>query len=105
MCIFNLCYFNLSEGRSKSTEEPPAISPASSSVHSLSEPPELPEPPEDLPKPMHEAYERIVKSPPEPTRVRSPDQIMTKSPDPVTWTVPLDTGRMFTVTQNVPQGK
>ncbi|XP_039761267.1 uncharacterized protein LOC120634605 isoform X1 [Pararge aegeria] len=43
----------------------------------------------------------IVKSPPEPTRVKSPEQLNMRSPDPVNWTVPLDTGKTFTVTQNV----
>ncbi|CAG9796200.1 unnamed protein product [Diatraea saccharalis] len=43
----------------------------------------------------------IVKSPPEPTRVKSPEQMNMRSPDPVNWTVPLDTGKTFTVTQNV----
>ena len=27
-----------------------------------------------------------------------------RSPDPVNWTVPLDTGKTFTVTQNVREG-
>lgn len=49
--------------------------------------------------------EHIVKSPPEPTRVKSPEQMMMKSPEPVNWTVPLDTNRTFTVTQNIPEGK
>ncbi|XP_070503754.1 uncharacterized protein [Chironomus tepperi] len=49
-----------------------------------------------------ESIEQIVKSPPEPTRVKSPEQIVImRSPDPVFWTVPLDTGKTFTVTQNV----
>ncbi|XP_065220804.1 uncharacterized protein LOC135845880 isoform X4 [Planococcus citri] len=48
--------------------------------------------------------ERIVKSPPEPTRVKSPEQMMVKSPEPVNWTVPLDTGKTFTVTQNIHDG-
>lgn len=48
--------------------------------------------------------EPVVKSPPEPTRVKSPEQILMRSPDPVNWTVPLDTGKMFTVTQNVREG-
>lgn len=52
-----------------------------------------------------EVYEQIVKSPPEPTRVKSPEQIVImRSPDPVFWTVPLDTGKTFTVTQNVREG-
>ncbi|KAK9889227.1 hypothetical protein WA026_004504 [Henosepilachna vigintioctopunctata] len=45
--------------------------------------------------------EPVIKSPPEPTRVKSPEQILMKSPDPVNWTVPLDTGKTFTVTQNI----
>ncbi|XP_061393233.1 uncharacterized protein LOC133328703 isoform X3 [Musca vetustissima] len=49
--------------------------------------------------------EPIVKSPPEPTRVKSPEQIIMRSPDPVNWTVPLDTGKTFTVTQNVKEGE
>ncbi|XP_075219315.1 uncharacterized protein LOC142323486 isoform X2 [Lycorma delicatula] len=48
--------------------------------------------------------ERVVKSPPEPTRVKSPEQILMRSPEPVNWTVPLDTGKTFTVTQNVHEG-
>lgn len=47
----------------------------------------------------------IVKSPPEPTRVKSPEQMNMRSPDPVNWTVPLDTGKTFTVTQNVKSGE
>lgn len=50
------------------------------------------------------SIEHVVKSPPEPTRVKSPEQIMMRSPDPVNWTVPLDTGKTFTVTQNVREG-
>lgn len=48
--------------------------------------------------------EPVVKSPPEPTRVKSPEQILMRSPEPVNWTVPLDTGKTFTVTQNVHEG-
>lgn len=48
--------------------------------------------------------EQIIKSPPVPTRVKSPEQIIMRSPDPVNWTVPLDTGKTFTVTQNVRDG-
>lgn len=33
------------------------------------------------------------------------EQMMVKSPDPVNWTVPLDTGKTFTVTHNIPEGK
>ena len=49
--------------------------------------------------------EPIIKSPPEPTRVKSPEQLLMRSPDPVNWTVPLDTGKTFTVTQNIREGK
>ncbi|XP_046618714.1 uncharacterized protein LOC124304474 isoform X6 [Neodiprion virginianus] len=49
--------------------------------------------------------EPIVKSPPEPTRVKSPEQMIMRSPEPVNWTVPLDTGKTFTVTQNVREGE
>lgn len=49
--------------------------------------------------------EPIVKSPPEPTRVKSPEQMIMRSPEPVNWTVPLDTGKTFTVTQNVLEGE
>ncbi|KAF4533211.1 hypothetical protein B566_EDAN011853 [Ephemera danica] len=52
-----------------------------------------------------EECEQIVKSPPEPTRVKSPEQILMRSPEPVNWTVPLDTGKTFTVTQNVREGE
>lgn len=48
--------------------------------------------------------EPVVKSPPEPTRVKSPEQMIMRSPEPVNWTVPLDTGKTFTVTQNVLEG-
>lgn len=43
----------------------------------------------------------LIKAFPEPTRVKSPEQLVVRSPDPVNWTVPLDTGKTFTVTQNV----
>ncbi|XP_046745457.1 uncharacterized protein LOC124410834 isoform X8 [Diprion similis] len=49
--------------------------------------------------------EPLVKSPPEPTRVKSPEQMIMRSPEPVNWTVPLDTGKTFTVTQNVREGE
>eukprot|EP00092_Neocalanus_flemingeri_P036373 GFUD01039600.1.p1 GENE.GFUD01039600.1~~GFUD01039600.1.p1 ORF type:complete len:722 (-),score=191.50 GFUD01039600.1:885-3050(-) len=45
--------------------------------------------------------EPVVKSPPEPTRVKSPEQLLMRSPDPINWTVPLDTGKTFQVTQSV----
>ncbi|XP_023175847.2 uncharacterized protein LOC111602795 isoform X7 [Drosophila hydei] len=58
------------------------------------------------PQPVPEVPdEPLVKSPPEPTRVKSPEQIIMRSPDPVNWTVPLDTGKTFTVTQNVKEGE
>lgn len=47
--------------------------------------------------------EPVVKSPPEPTRVKSPEG-MVRSPDPINWTVPLDTGKTFSVTQSVRDG-
>ncbi|XP_063219223.1 uncharacterized protein LOC134529251 isoform X3 [Bacillus rossius redtenbacheri] len=47
----------------------------------------------------------VVKSPAEPTRVKSPEQIIMRSPEPVNWTVPLDTGKTFTVTQNIHDGE
>jgi len=45
--------------------------------------------------------EPVVKSPPEPTRVKSPEQLHMRSPDPINWTVPLDTRNTFSVTQSV----
>ncbi len=47
--------------------------------------------------------EPVVKSPPEPTRVKSPEGII-RSPDPINWTVPLDTTKTFSVTQSVKDG-
>jgi len=47
--------------------------------------------------------EPVVKSPPEPTRVKSPEGII-RSPDPINWTVPLDTTKTFSVTQSVRDG-
>jgi len=76
-------------GESPSRAAPGSAAPATA-VGSDSEPEVDPEP--------------LVKSPPEPTRVKSPEQIMMRSPEPVNWTVPLDTGKTFTVTQNVPEG-
>ena len=46
----------------------------------------------------------LIKALPEPTRVKSPEQLVVRSPDPVNWTVPLDTGKTFTVTQNIRGG-
>ena len=45
--------------------------------------------------------EPVVKTKPEPTRVKSPEQLLMRSPDPINWTVPLDTGKTFQVTQSV----
>lgn len=47
----------------------------------------------------------LIKALPEPTRVKSPEQLVVRSPDPVNWTVPLDTGKTFTVTQNIRAGE
>lgn len=47
----------------------------------------------------------LIKALPEPTRVKSPEQLVVRSPDPVNWTVPLDTGKTFTVTQNIRGGE
>ena len=47
--------------------------------------------------------EPVVKSPPEPTRVKSPEAVV-RSPDPINWTVPLDTGKTFSVTQSIKDG-
>lgn len=60
---------------------------------------------QQLNKEEPEVEPALVKSPPEPTRVKSPEQILMRSPEPVNWTVPLDTGKTFTVTQNVHEGK
>lgn len=40
----------------------------------------------------------MMKSPPEPTRVKSPEQILVRSPEPVKWTIPLETGIKWTGT-------
>lgn len=48
--------------------------------------------------------EPVVKSPPEPTRVKSPEAVV-RSPDPINWTVPLDTGKTFSVTQSIKDGE
>nr|CAD7459763.1 unnamed protein product [Timema tahoe] len=57
---------------------------------------------QSIPKPvLEDNAAALVKSPPEPTRVKSPEQIIMRSPEPVNWTVPLDTGKTFTVTQNI----
>ncbi|CAB0041493.1 unnamed protein product [Trichogramma brassicae] len=61
------------------------------------------QPPEQ--PPWMENGQPLVKSPPEPTRVKSPEQMIMRSPEPVNWTVPLDTGKTFTVTQNVLEGE
>ena len=53
-----------------------------------------------------EALAALMKSPPEPTRVRSPENAAAlRSPEAVNWTLPLDTARAITVTQNVSAGE
>ena len=47
--------------------------------------------------------EPVVKTPTEPTRVKSPEGSV-RSPDPINWTVPLDTGKTFSVTQSLKDG-
>ena len=61
-------------------------------------------PPSAFENQMDYFREPVVKSPPEPTRVKSPTEIMVRSPDPINWTVPLDTGKTFSVTQSVRDG-
>lgn len=51
-----------------------------------------------------EVEEPLIKALAEPTRVKSPEQIFVRSPDSVNWTVPLETGKTFTVTQNIRDG-
>ena len=51
-----------------------------------------------------EEEEPLIKALAEPTRVKSPEQIVVRSPDSVNWTVPLETGKTFTVTQNIRDG-
>merc|ERR1719193_701198 len=58
-------------------------------------------PPSAIENHMDYFREPVVKSPPEPTRVKSPEQLLMRSPDPINWTVPLDTGKTFSVTQSV----
>ncbi|TRY70993.1 hypothetical protein TCAL_02422 [Tigriopus californicus] len=55
-------------------------------------------PPSAIENHMDYFREPVVKSPPEPTRVKSPEGSV-RSPDPINWTVPLDTGKTFSVTQ------
>lgn len=47
----------------------------------------------------------LIKALAEPTRVKSPEMSVVRSPDPVNWTVPLETGKCFTVTQNIRGGE
>ncbi|XP_046455115.1 microtubule-associated protein futsch-like isoform X1 [Daphnia pulex] len=58
-----------------------------------------------LPVIEQEPLPALIKALPEPTRVKSPEQLVVRSPDPVNWTVPLDTGKTFTVTQNIRGGE
>ena len=53
-----------------------------------------------------ESLPALIKAAPEPTRVKSPESLyLVRSPEPVNWTVPLDTGKTFTVTQNIRGGE
>ncbi|XP_043191353.1 translation initiation factor IF-2-like [Amphibalanus amphitrite] len=62
--------------------------------------------PAESPAAAREALAALMKSPPEPTRVRSPEtSAALRSPEAVNWTLPLDTARAFTVTQNVGGGQ
>eukprot|EP00094_Tigriopus_californicus_P002505 TCALIF_02422-PA protein Name:"Protein of unknown function" AED:0.12 eAED:0.12 QI:0/0.25/0.22/0.44/1/1/9/565/545 len=61
-------------------------------------------PPSAIENHMDYFREPVVKSPPEPTRVKSPEGSV-RSPDPINWTVPLDTGKTFSVTQSVKDGE
>ena len=63
------------------------------------------EPASSLPVIEQEPLPALIKALPEPTRVKSPEQLVVRSPDPVNWTVPLDTGKTFTVTQNIRGGE
>lgn len=63
------------------------------------------EPANSLPVIEQEPLPALIKALPEPTRVKSPEQLVIRSPDPVNWTVPLDTGKTFTVTQNIRGGE
>jgi len=56
-------------------------------------------------EPQQEVEEPLIKSLAEPTRVKSPEQIVVRSPDSVNWTVPLETNKTFTVTQNIRDGE
>ncbi|XP_039298526.1 nuclear protein MDM1 isoform X5 [Nilaparvata lugens] len=81
---------------------PITVSPATASSHTKNKTVDKKKRKEQIEEPERE---RVVKSPPEPTRVKSPEQILMRSPEPVNWTVPLDTGKTFTVTQNVHEGE
>lgn len=63
------------------------------------------EPASSLPVIEQEPLPALIKALPEPTRVKSPEQLVVRSLDPVNWTVPLDTGKTFTVTQNIRGGE
>ncbi|XP_039298538.1 nuclear protein MDM1 isoform X15 [Nilaparvata lugens] len=85
--------------KAPASNKPPQIAPAPGPASADLR---RPRPKEQIEEPERE---RVVKSPPEPTRVKSPEQILMRSPEPVNWTVPLDTGKTFTVTQNVHEGE
>ncbi|OXU19241.1 hypothetical protein TSAR_016640 [Trichomalopsis sarcophagae] len=99
-------------GRPSSTESPEAhlasklwrLVPAESTANGVQSPHQQVSQAVESPHPPQPGWiddEPVVKSPPEPTRVKSPEQMIMRSPEPVNWTVPLDTGKTFTVTQNV----
>ncbi|XP_043215578.1 flocculation protein FLO11-like isoform X1 [Amphibalanus amphitrite] len=99
-------------------EKKPAVEAAETAAAPVPQPPAAPAavesaapqvdmaPPTDAaPEEQKSASEEVVRSVPEPTRVKSPEGMAPiKSPEPVNWTVPLDTGKTFTVTQNVMGG-
>lgn len=60
--------------------------------------------PSSLPPTVSSLPVTLIKALAEPTRVKSPEMSVVRSPDPVNWTVPLDTGKCFTVTQNIRGG-
>ena len=60
-------------------------------------------PPSTIENHLDYLREPVVKTPTEPTRVKSPEGSV-RSPDPINWTVPLDTGKTFSVTQSLKDG-
>ena len=60
-------------------------------------------PPSTIENHLDYLREPVVKTPTEPTRVKSPEGSV-RSPDPINWTVPLDTGKTFSVTQSLKEG-